>query len=191
MQIVCSRKGSNISPDKFKALMRNKARMQRRPTRGERRFKAALKSAGVKHVTQRIFVDAEANKGYIADFYSKPLYLVFEVDGDSHNSSFQRAYDDVRSSLLAKRGIKVARITNEQVKDRAATAQWIKEQVAERKAELIARQISYGQSKRDPREITSTSKTDLQRMVDEFKSNGGKVTKCPSVEKKGRKITRF
>lgn len=191
MQIVRARKGGNITPDKFKALMRNKSRMRRRPTRGERRFKSALQSAGVEFVTQRIFVDAEANKGYIADFYCEQLHLVFEVDGSSHNSRFQRAYDDVRSSLLAKRGIKVARITNEQTEDKQSTVEWVKAEVQARLSELAKRREAFRKAKHAPRTVAGTSRDEMERMIEAFEKGGGKVTKCPTVEKQGRKIKRF
>lgn len=179
-----------MSTDKFKALIRNKARMRRRPTRGERRFKSALSKAGLECVSQRIFISQDEGKGYIADFYSGKLKLVFEVDGDSHSGRFAEAYDDVRSSLLAKRGIKVLRVANEQTKDVDRTTEWIMEQVAIRERELVERCASYRKSRGDERTITKTPKVELDSMIEDFARGGGLVTRCPTVDPKGRKITR-
>lgn len=180
-----------MSTDKFKALIRNKARMKRRPTRGECRFKSALSRAGLECVSQRIFISPEEGKGYIADFYSGKLKLVFEVDGDSHSGRFAEAYDAVRSSLLAKRGIKVVRVTNEQTKDIARTAEWVIEQADIRERELVERCASYKQSKRDKRTTIKTSKAELDSMMEDFTRSGGRVTQCPTVDPKGRKIKRI
>lgn len=180
-----------LSPEKFKALVRNKAMMKRRPTRGERRFKKALGVAALRCVPQRIFISPEEGKGYIADFYSEELKLVFEVDGDSHAGKFAEAYDDVRSSLLAKRGIKVVRITNDQTLDLDWTVSWIRSQVLVRRRELSERSLSYRRGRADPREQVKTPREEMDRMMAEFESRGGEVTQCPTVDPKGRKIVRL
>ncbi len=53
--------------------------------------------------------------GYIADFYCKPLSLVIEVDGPSHDGVEQRAYDARRDSVFARNGARVLRLTNADV----------------------------------------------------------------------------
>ena len=52
---------------------------------------------------------------YIADFYSPSLKLVIEVDGDSHFTEEAKGYDAERTAYLEGLGIKVIRITNDDV----------------------------------------------------------------------------
>lgn len=178
------------SKDRFRALMEHKRAMLRRPTRGERRFRAALKQLGVAFKAQRLFIDAGADKGYIADFYLEDLKLVFEVDGKSHDGPFAKDYDAVRTSLLSRRGIKVARIRNEDTADAAGCVAWAREQIAERGAEMARKIAERRAAKRDPREMLSTPQEERDRMVKEFLAAGGVVTKCPTVAAKGRRFTR-
>jgi len=50
---------------------------------------------------------------YIVDFYCHAAGLVVEVDGAVHGQ--QREYDEARAGLLAARGLRVMRVTNEMV----------------------------------------------------------------------------
>jgi very-short-patch-repair endonuclease len=50
---------------------------------------------------------------FIVDFYCPEAKLVIELDGESHND--REAYDADRSKLLAKLGLNVMRITNDDV----------------------------------------------------------------------------
>jgi very-short-patch-repair endonuclease len=50
---------------------------------------------------------------YIVDFYCSSLRLVIEIDGDTHE--FQREYDEVRTDVLKKHGLRVIRYENEEV----------------------------------------------------------------------------
>ena len=52
--------------------------------------------------------------GYIADFYCHAAGLVVEVDGPIHKASSQE--DSYRDEVLASRGLRVLRVTNEQVR---------------------------------------------------------------------------
>lgn len=97
--------------------------MKRRPTKAERQFKYEVleiikKRYGIKFESQRIIYEAKSQKdfkGYILDFYLPEYKLCIEIDGKSHNNKFQRQYDEVRASLLGKKGIKTIRFTNEMV----------------------------------------------------------------------------
>ena len=51
---------------------------------------------------------------FIADFYCKPLNLVLEIDGSSHEGKEQ--YDAEREIELQKLGVTVLRFTNSEVK---------------------------------------------------------------------------
>ena len=51
--------------------------------------------------------------GYIIDFYCSKLQLVIEIDGDSHAENAE--YDEVRTNILKRYGLKVLRYTNRDV----------------------------------------------------------------------------
>jgi very-short-patch-repair endonuclease len=50
---------------------------------------------------------------YFIDFYCAALKLAIELDGSQHAQ--RKAYDDARSALLAKHGVKVLRYWNNEV----------------------------------------------------------------------------
>ena len=52
---------------------------------------------------------------YILDFYVAQCALVIELDGDSHTTAEQIAYDRVRHEHLAALGLKVLRFWNAEV----------------------------------------------------------------------------
>ena len=52
---------------------------------------------------------------FIADFYCHKAKLVVEVDGGIHKMKEQKLYDIDRSTELTKFGIKVIRVTNDQI----------------------------------------------------------------------------
>ena len=51
--------------------------------------------------------------GFIVDFYCHEARLVVEIDGKIHDK--QKDYDLLRQSLIEEKGIRVVRITNEEV----------------------------------------------------------------------------
>jgi len=53
--------------------------------------------------------------GFIADFASFDARLVVEVDGATHSTNEEMAYDAARSEALAAQGFAVLRFTNEDV----------------------------------------------------------------------------
>lgn len=54
------------------------------------------------------------NGYYIVDFYlPRPLKLVIEVDGSSHDN--RQEYDKRKDAYLVRRGFTVLRVTNEQI----------------------------------------------------------------------------
>ena len=53
--------------------------------------------------------------GFIADFASFDARLVVEVDGASHSTDQEIAYDAARSAALVAQGFTVLRFTNEDV----------------------------------------------------------------------------
>src|SRR5882724_8496594 len=50
---------------------------------------------------------------YIVDFYCATANLVIELDGESHDG--RQEYDELRSEFLRSRGLKVLRLTNDDV----------------------------------------------------------------------------
>ncbi len=55
--------------------------------------------------------------GYIADFYCPQARLVIEVDGSQHFTTDGRAYDEARTEIIERYGIKVIRFTNREIKE--------------------------------------------------------------------------
>jgi very-short-patch-repair endonuclease len=53
--------------------------------------------------------------GFIADFYCDELNLCVEIDGPVHDLASQKEWDVERDAVLSRRGIKLIRITNEDV----------------------------------------------------------------------------
>lgn len=100
-------------------------RMRRRPTKAEAQFKSDILKLlngryGIKSINQKMIweVNGKADKkAYIFDFYLPTLKMAIEIDGASHNSKRAKVYDLIRDSLAAKKGIRVVRFTNEEVKD--------------------------------------------------------------------------
>jgi leucyl-tRNA synthetase len=64
---------------------------------------------------------------YIADFYSRELSLVIEVDGQVHLR--QKEYDLDRDSKLSDKGIYVLRIKNEELEDKGSLIMKIDETI--------------------------------------------------------------
>ncbi len=66
--------------------------------------------------------------GFIVDFYCHSAGLVVEVDGPIHEQ--QASYDEERDAILAARGLRLFRVSNEQVRANLPSV------LAEIKAEL-------------------------------------------------------
>ena len=160
----------------FKKACLNKRRMKRRPTRGERRFKGVLKGLNLAFQAQRIFVDTQFKKSYIVDFYLPYYKLVFEIDGSSHGSKWQITYDDIRSSFLARKGIKVERLSNELTLNSQACQDLVNDIVVKRR-EVVDKRKDYWK-KRDyiglPQE-----EIDVESLKAEYLAKGGTIKKYP------------
>ena len=69
--------------------------------------------------------------GYICDFYCHAASLVVEADGPIHDG--QRGYDEERDETLARRGLLIMRVRNEEVeRDLAGVLERIREACRER-----------------------------------------------------------
>ena len=53
--------------------------------------------------------------GFIVDFYCDSMGLCVEIDGSVHETEEQRIYDKLRDEAIALRGLKILRISNDDV----------------------------------------------------------------------------
>ena len=53
--------------------------------------------------------------GFIVDFYCHQARLVIEVDGEIHNQQLE--FDQERDQILSARGLKILRVTNQEIKN--------------------------------------------------------------------------
>jgi very-short-patch-repair endonuclease len=58
--------------------------------------------------------------GFLADFYCHAAALVVEVDGPIHLDPEQSAYDRAREEVFAARGLRVLRVTNDEIHEAMA-----------------------------------------------------------------------
>lgn len=65
--------------------------------------------------TGRHFRRQQVIAGFIVDFYCHATGLVIEVDGPIHNQNPD--YDRERDAILKEQGLRVLRVTNQQVQD--------------------------------------------------------------------------
>ncbi len=74
---------------------------------------------------------------YILDFYCSKLKLCIEVDGDQHYFSENKEKEERRTNFIEKKGIKILRILNSDVKSRFTdTVRYIEAVCHERAVEL-------------------------------------------------------
>jgi len=95
-------------PDLFK----HASNMRKNPTEAEKKlwkYLRNMRSDGF------IFRRQHPIDIFIADFYCHKLKLVIEVDGEIHEETENREYDDGRSGELEKYEIKVIRFRNEEI----------------------------------------------------------------------------
>ena len=74
-----------------------------------------LRHHPVKFYKQRI-IDS-----FIADFYCASARLVIEVDGMQHYTEQGQAYDEQRTAIISRYGIKVLRFSNEEIDEHFET----------------------------------------------------------------------
>jgi very-short-patch-repair endonuclease len=79
-------------------------------TSAERSLWEALRKSALKglHFRKQQVID-----GFVVDFYCDRARLAVEVDGEIHRGS--RDYDAEREEILAGRGVRVLRVSNEDV----------------------------------------------------------------------------
>jgi len=101
--IVC---GQRMNP----GMLDRAKQMRRELTPAERILWNALRRNQIDgfHFRRQQVID-----GYIVDFYCHAAALVVETDGSIHEQ--QREYDEERDDLLARRGLLIMRVRNEEV----------------------------------------------------------------------------
>jgi very-short-patch-repair endonuclease len=96
-------------PKKLRPLARS---LRRDATNAERRLWESLRR---KQIAGFRFRRQVLLGGFIADFASFDARLVVEVDGATHSTDQEIAYDAARSEALAAQGFSVLRFANEDV----------------------------------------------------------------------------
>jgi very-short-patch-repair endonuclease len=100
--------GWGLSVEQLRELHRRAAEMRRNPTEPEKRLWRNLSNGQLDgHKFRRQSVIGR----FIADFLCPQKALIIEVDGDTHDEAKDRLRDDI----LASRGFRVVRVTNDDV----------------------------------------------------------------------------
>ena len=100
--------GWGLSVEQLRELHRRAGEMRRNPTEPEKRLWRHLSASQLEgHKFRRQAVIGR----FIADFLCPQKALIVEVDGDTHD----QAKDQLRDDVLASRGFRVLRVTNEEV----------------------------------------------------------------------------
>ncbi len=118
------------------------------PSKPEKRIGARQMRGDMTPAEARLWQQLRANRlcglhfrrqqvldGFIVDFYCHAAALVVEVDGPIHDG--RKDYDQARDELMTVRGLRVLRVTNQQVNENiAATLAAIRQAAAERLPDL-------------------------------------------------------
>ena len=99
--------GQRVTSDKVKFARRLRNEMTEEEKRLWRHLRAN-RLDGI-HFRRQQIID-----GFIVDFYCHSVGLVIEVDGEVHEN--QVAYDAQRDAILRARGLRVLRISNDQIR---------------------------------------------------------------------------
>ncbi len=83
---------------------------RKNPTESEDAVWQMLRNRQIKNLKWR---RQQVINGFIADFYCAELNVVLEIDGSIHEKDEVKAYDEMRTSVFASRGIKTFRLKNE------------------------------------------------------------------------------
>lgn len=86
--------------------------LRKEMTESEKIFWSVVRNRGVNNYK---FRRQQIIDGFIVDFYCDELDLVVEIDGPVHNQKEQKDRDGERDKILMQRGLKILRITNDDV----------------------------------------------------------------------------
>jgi very-short-patch-repair endonuclease len=115
-------RGQNVRAEKLSIAKR----LRREMTPAERALWRALRRNALDGFH---FRRQQVIEGFIVDFYCDALKLAIEVDGKPHEE--QGEYDEMRAKVIARRGVRFLRISNEAMHDIEAVVEHIKEKIAE------------------------------------------------------------
>jgi very-short-patch-repair endonuclease len=93
----------------MQAIHENAKRLRQEQTSAEKLLWQKLRNKqlqDLKFYRQKVFVR------YIADFYCPELKLIIEIDGETHWSEEEKAYDAERNRWFLSQGFTVLRFTN-------------------------------------------------------------------------------
>jgi very-short-patch-repair endonuclease len=113
-------RGQSVRTDKL-ALAK---RLRREMTLAERTLWRVLRrnELGGLHFRRQQVIE-----GYIVDFYCDSANVAIEVDGGVHEGRGE--YDELRGEAIARRGVRVIRISNEALRDIEAVIEFIKREI--------------------------------------------------------------
>jgi very-short-patch-repair endonuclease len=86
--------------------------LRRAATSAERKVWAGIRNRAL---GGHKFVRQEPIGRYFADFVCREAHLVVEIDGATHSTDRELAYDKTREDFLRTQGYRVVRFTNEEV----------------------------------------------------------------------------
>lgn len=95
-----------------KLAKRRRAKLVRKMTPAERRFRELLIAQGIRYLTQKILFTSEW-QFYIVDFLLPDYKLIVEIDGSHHLNQLTK--DNLRTKRLESLGYKVIRYQNSEV----------------------------------------------------------------------------
>ncbi len=103
---------ANTTPTSQTPTIVQRARANRRnPTSAEARMWSLLRDRRLAYKFRR----QHQIGGYVVDFACPAIHLIIEVDGPSHATPEQRAFDEARTEALRLAGWRVLRMPNERV----------------------------------------------------------------------------
>jgi len=87
----------------YPQLVRTKIKLIRRKTLAEKKFIEYLKELNIEYRFQKGFVTKHFTRFRVVDFYIPRAKLVFEIDGDYHNTIQQEINDEKRTGEIHER----------------------------------------------------------------------------------------
>lgn len=110
------KRGSNREKELYQIAEEFRSDLIKNQTPAEKTFKALLKGLKIEYEFQKIIYTN--TKFYIVDFYIPKNKIVFEVDGEYHDTKEQKNRDKERTAILKEnRIVDIYRFTNSDVLD--------------------------------------------------------------------------
>jgi very-short-patch-repair endonuclease len=103
---------NNLNLDSNAGIFSNAKALRRTMTEAESVLWKALRN---KRLNGYKFRRQHPIHEFIADFYCHEAGLIIEVDGEIHNETERKEYDDQRTQILKEYNIKVIRFTNNEI----------------------------------------------------------------------------